>query len=247
MRREALAAIIVGVAALGLVVFSIAKNNALTVDERSADSLIAIDPREDVGTGLGGAAQRDPEPAPPRATGFGRVSIPSGTGVPVRVETRISSEHASVGDSWSGYVTDDVYARGRLVVPSGSRVSGTVAAARPAERGHRAMIQLALSRLHIGGQSYRVRGGSEAVIAGSTRARNLGGIAAGTAAGALIGKAVSGSGKGAVIGGVVGGAASGAAVAKSKGYQAVIREGASMTFTLRSPVSVSRRAIELAS
>jgi hypothetical protein len=244
----------VGVAALGLVLFSVAKDRSTTPEERSADSLIAlVDPREDAGADLdrGPAEDRSgyvpAQRSRPRASGFSGVTVPSGTGIPVRVGTHLSSEHAAVGDSWTGYVTDDVYANGRLVVPSGSQVRGTVVAARPAERGSRASIQLAMSRLEIGGHSYRVRGGSEPVVAGSPRARNVGGIAAGTAAGALIGKAVSGSGKGAVIGGVVGGAATGAAVAKSKGYQAVIREGAMMTFTLRTSVTVSRRAIDLAS
>lgn len=148
-----------------------------------------------------------------------------------------------MGDTWSGVVTDGVYADGRLVIPAGSTVSGTVVAVRPAERGDRAMLQLGISRVHVGGRSYRARGGSEPVIAGSPRARNLGAIAGGAAAGALLGKAVSGSNKGAAIGGVVGGTVAGAAVAKSKGWQVVLKGGTEMTFTLRQSVSVSKAAV----
>jgi hypothetical protein len=105
------------------------------------------------------------------------------------------------------------------------------------------MLQLALSRLTIGDRSYRVRGASEPVIAGSPRARNLGAIAGGAAAGALIGRTVSGSGKGTLVGGLLGGAVASGVVAKSKGWQVVLKAGTPLTFTLRQSLAVSKRAV----
>ena len=65
---------------------------------------------------------------------------------------------------------------------------------------------------------------------GSTRTRNLGAIAGSAGAGALIGRAIGGSGKGALIGALVGGAAATGAVAKSKGFQATVKEGVELVF-----------------
>lgn len=244
-----MAAVIVGVGAVGLAIFSISRESSQRQTETTADSLVAINPLEP-GTGNLTPSQdyqapgRDRAPAR-RATSysFGTVTIPAGSSVPVRISTSISSETADVGQSWSGVVTDDVYANDRVVVPAGTHVTGTVAAARAAERGSRAMLQLSLSRLQIGDRSYRVRGTSEPVIAGSPRARNLGAIAGGTAAGALVGRTVSGSGKGTLIGGLVGGAVATGVVAKSKGWQVVLKAGTPLSFTLRQSVAVSKRAL----
>jgi hypothetical protein len=73
------------------------------------------------------------------------------------------------------------------------------------------------------------------VIAGSTRARNLGAIVGGAAAGALIGKATSDN---ATKGAVIGGALATGAVAASKGYQVVLSNGTVMTFVVSEDVAV---------
>ena len=80
-----------------------------------------------------------------------------------------------------------------------------------------------------------LRANANPVIAGSTRARNLGAIAGGAAAGALIGKATGDKpGTGAIIGGAV---ATGA-VAASKGYQVVLSNGTVMHFVVSEDVAV---------
>ena len=175
-----------------------------------------------------------PAPSAPRN------SIPSGTSVPVTLGSSISSETANVGDGWTGTVEHAVVVDGRSVIPAGSVVHGTVTSLRPARKGDRAMIALGLSSLEIDGHRYTVHGSTEPIVAGSTRARNLGGIAAGTAAGALIGRAVGGSGKGAIVGGIIGGAAATGAVAKSKGYQVNLKSGASLRFVTNEPVAVRK-------
>jgi hypothetical protein len=83
-----------------------------------------------------------------------------------------------------------------------------------------------------------VHGGTESIIAGSPRARNLGAIAGSAAGGALIGKAVSGSNKGALIGAVVGGGVATGVVAASDGYQVLLKPGTEITFTTSEAVAV---------
>ena len=217
----------------------VTKQEAMT----TSDSLVAANPQE-YGPGMApgqvatpssrsrstarASSPRRSSPSPSRTSSS---LVASGPPVAVSVNTTISSKTAGVGSSWTGTVESDVYRNGRVVIPAGSTVHGTVLAAQPAERGERAMLRLGLTSVNVDGRSYRLRAGSEAIIAGSTRARNLGAIAAGTAGGAIIGKAVGGSGKSTVIGGLIGAAATGGAVAASKGYQVVVKPGTEITFT----------------
>jgi len=162
-----------------------------------------------------------------------QLTIPSGTSIEVAVKTTLSSEGASVGDRWNGTVIT-----GRDGIPAGSVVEGSVTAVKAAHRGDRAMLELGLTSITVGGHSTPVEGGAEAIIAGSTRARNLGAIAGSAAAGALVGKAVSGTGTGAAVGAVAGAGVATGVVAKSEGYQVVLKSGTPLVFTTSKAMAV---------
>lgn len=166
------------------------------------------------------------------------LTLPSGTSIDVTLNTSLTSKTAGVGDSWTGSIRNTSVVDGRNVIPAGSSVSGTVTSVKAAKRGDRAMLDLGLTSVMVGDRSYQVRGSMESIIAGSTRARNLGAIGAATAAGAIIGHAVSGSGKGTIIGAVVGGGAATGVVAASDGYQVVLKPGTALTFTTNEAVAV---------
>ena len=166
------------------------------------------------------------------------LTVPAGTSIDVTLDTRITSETAGVGDAWTGSTRTASIVDGREVIPAGSTVVGTVAAVTPAKKGDRAMLDLVMASVNVDGRSYHLRGSTEAVIAGSTRARNLGAIAGGTAAGAVVGQAVGGSTKSTVIGAVIGGGAATGVVSQTKGYQVVLKQGTPLTFTTGAPVAV---------
>jgi hypothetical protein len=166
------------------------------------------------------------------------LTLPAGTSIDVTLDTRITSETASMGDSWTGSTRTASVVDGRNIVPAGSSVVGTVSGVTPAHKGDRAMLDLALASISVDGHTYKVHGSTEAVIAGSTRARNLGAIAGATAVGALVGHAVGGSTKGTIIGAVVGGGAATGVVSQTKGYQVVLKEGTPLTFTTGASVAV---------
>ena len=173
-----------------------------------------------------------------RASNYGSESnyltLPSGTSIDVSLGTALTSETAVVGSSWSGTVLN-----GRDGVPAGSSVAGTVTSVKAAQKGDRAMLlDLGLTSVSVGGHRYAVHGSTEAIIAGSTRARNLGAIAGSAAGGALVGKAVSGSNRGTLIGAVVGAGVATGIVAASDGYQVVLKPGTSLTFTTNEAVAV---------
>ena len=250
-----LRAILASLAILILALGGCAKTKQEAVTTTS-DSLVAANPQEQApGTPTPQTTYEQPapqatapapaprthprtHPAPSPAPAVRGTTVPSGTSVAVTINTRVSSETAKAGDTWTGVVKDDVMIDGRTVIPAGSTVTGTVTAATPASHEAKASLDFAMSSVNVEGHSYHVSGGTEAIVAGSVRARNLGAIAGSAAAGAIIGKAVSGSGKGALIGGLLGGAAATGAVAKSKGYQVVIKEGTNITFTTNESVSI---------
>jgi hypothetical protein len=166
------------------------------------------------------------------------LNLPAGSAIDVTLATPLTSETAAVGNVWSGQTTNALMVDGRNIIPQGSPISGTVTSVTPARKGDRAMLDLGLSSVTVDGRNYVVHGGMESVIAGSTRARNLGAIGAATAAGAVIGHAIGGSGKGTLIGAVVGGGAATGVVAETKGYQVVLKQGTSLTFTTTQSVAV---------
>jgi hypothetical protein len=168
-----------------------------------------------------------PRPAPVNPG----VTVPEGTGIKVSVDAQISSETAMPGDTWTGTVKEPVIIGTAAPIPAGSVVHGVVTGSLAAEKGNRAMLVLAVKSITVGSTEHAVPAGTDSIIAGSPRARNLGAIAGGAAAGALIGKAVGGN-KGALIGGLLGGGAATGAVAKTKGYQVVLKPGTEMTFTV---------------
>lgn len=166
-----------------------------------------------------------PTPAPaPSAT------VAAGTGLRITMNTALSSETATMGQSWSGSIAEAVVVGSMAPFPAGSVVHGVVDGVKPAVKGDRAVLVLRVTSIEANGKTHSISATSDSIVAGSTRARNVGAVAGGAAAGALIGRAVGGSGKGALIGGILGGAAATGAVANTKGYQATVKEGAEMVF-----------------
>lgn len=228
-------------------------NKAQQASTTSSDSLVSSNPTEQAsGNITPQTAYQEPpkQQAPPPAERPARTPKPTqhvtarppapheapailmaaGTGLGIDVTSQITSETAQAGDTWTGTVKENVIVGDRVVIPAGSAVTGTVRGATPAKKGERAMLLLGVTSVNVNGKDYAVHASTDSIIAGSTRARNLGAIAGGAAAGALIGKAVGGSGKGGLIGGLIGGAVATGAVASTKGYQVVVKPGTMITF-----------------
>jgi hypothetical protein len=164
--------------------------------------------------------------------GGGGPAIPAGTTFDVVLSTQVSSETAKPGDAWSGTLASAVVVDGEVLAPAGAAVQGEVSEAVEAKRGDRAKLDLRVTSIEVSGKTRKVNAGTEPVIAGSPRARNLGAIAGGAAAGAIIGKAVGGDAEDAAAGAIIGGTAAGVGVAASKGYQVVLKSGTRLGFTV---------------
>lgn len=240
-----------------------AKKQETAQQETTVDSLLASNPSEQTTGNLtpqeqyqqpAPQEQTPPAPAPvthtpkkktpPAASSYTAnnstpksqgVTVPAGTSFKVAVSTGITSATAMPGDSWTGSVKDPVIVGDRVVIPAGAMVHGVVSGAKAAEKGSRAVLVLSVRSVEVDGKTHSLSANADSMIAGSTRARNVGAVAGGAGAGALIGKAIGG-GKGALIGGLIGAGAATGAVAASKGYQVEVKEGAEVTFNVNEAV-----------
>ena len=66
------------------------------------------------------------QPEAPRPAQFEEVILPSASVIGLQLETTVSSERARVEDRVEARVSRDVMAAGRLAIPAGARVIGTV-------------------------------------------------------------------------------------------------------------------------
>lgn len=181
----------------------------------------------------------EPRVEAPAAPRFEEITVPAASVIGLEVETPITSEKARVEDRVEARVTRDVYADGKLAIPSGSRVIGSVTVveqggkvkerARLGVRFHTLVladgrqVDLRTDPIYRDGQS----------PAGES-SKKIGGAAVG---GAVLG-AIMGGGKGAIIGGAAGAAGGTAAVMAGGRNAATIASGTVLTARLSSPVTI---------
>jgi hypothetical protein len=174
-----------------------------------------------------------------RGRSSGTFSLPEGTELSVRLEQPLSSRTARVEDRFEATVARPVYVDGRIVVPDGSRVQGTVTVVERAQRPARGgRLNLSFDRLLLEDGttvdlSARIVQVKEDIGSGGTVKQG----AIGAAIGGILGKVLGGT-KGAIMGVLLGGA--GGAITSS-GDDVELPEGTVFTLQLERPTSVPRR------
>lgn len=190
-------------------------------------------------------AQRKKRTSPPRYT------VPVNTTLRVRMNEKLSSKNAIVGNHFTTTVVDPLYVRGVEVVPASSVVTGRVTMVRRAARKSKAgAIGVAFISIKTPqGRSYSINGSltdldgnvnadNESGVTGrSAKKRNVVFIGGGAAGGALIG-AIAGGGSGAVIGAGVGAGLGIAGSYLSKGKEAEVKSGTEIGVILNHSVSM---------
>jgi hypothetical protein len=179
---------------------------------------------------------RAPEPPQPE---FEELVIPASAVIGLQVDTLLSSERARVEDRVEARVTRDVLAAGRVAIPAGSRVHGSVTAV---ERGGKVKEKARLGvRFHtlVLANGVEVPLRTEAIFRdgeppSGDSARKIGGA---TIGGAILG-AILGGGKGAAVGGAAGAAGGTAAVMAGDRNAATLPAGTILTVRLLAPLSI---------
>ena len=180
----------------------------------------------------------DPPPAPPTPR-FEEVVLPTSSVMGLQVDTPLSSERSRIEDRVEARVTRDVVAEGRVAIPAGSRVIGSVTLVerggkvkQPARLGVRFHTLVLADGREIPLQTEPVYREGESPAGES--ARKIGGAAIG---GAILG-AIIGGGKGAVIGGATGAAGGSAVVMAGDRNAATLAPGTVVTVRLSAPATI---------
>ena len=185
--------------------------------------------------------ERPRPPAPPAPT---TATLPAGTHFDMAAGDTITSRTAKAGDAFSARVVEDVKnAAGKVVIPAGSVVSGTITTVKPAPNPNTpGTLQLAVSSVTIRGTNYPLEANIDSLeTVHKGRGITTGDAAkvgAGAAAGAIVGRVIGGNKRGTIIGGIVGGAVGAGVAQTSKDSDIVLPAGAHIIVTVTKPLTV---------
>jgi len=200
---------------------------------------------------------RRAEPPRPRPPALVSVRVAEGTKIAFALDEALSTKTHRAGDSFSGVVSQPVQIGGRVIIPEGSVVRGTVARSKRAGRIRgRAEMDLRLEQLELpDGQvfdlvatlteldeSEKETVGEEGEIVGQgSKKRDAATIGGGAGIGAAIGAIAGGGGKGAATGAGVGAAAGTAAVLLTRGRDIKLERGSQLALQLDRAITVKVR------
>lgn len=167
-----------------------------------------------------------------------RMTLPTNTKIPIRLEHAISSEKNSPGDTFTGWLDGPLMVDGKVVAPSHSMIVGQLRQVQESGRVQGvASLTMVLQRLVVDGQEYDLETLPLTRVARQTRKKDAAIIGGSAAAGAVIG-AIAGGGKGAAIGAGVGGGSGTGYVLATKGEPVAYGPEARFTFYLSQPLEL---------
>jgi hypothetical protein len=185
-----------------------------------------------------------PKPKPSTPTQPATRTAPAGSFMDVAVSDTLSSRFTKAGDEFTGSVVADVKdGSGRVVIPAGSEVHGSVVDVKPAPNPTTpGTLTLKLTSVTVGGSDYPIEARIDSIevvrqgrgITGGDAAK----VGAGAAAGAILGRVIGKNTKGAIIGGIVGAAAGAGVAAQTKDADIVLPKGAHINATITQAVTV---------
>jgi hypothetical protein len=189
-----------------------------------------------VATG-GAAAGTASTPASPIEPAYREVTLPSGTVLPIDLETAVGSDTSRVEQPVSGRLRRAVSLAGAEVLPVGTVVSGHVTAAqRPGKVKGRGMIAMRFTRMDTPGAGQTaISTATISRLAPATKKDDAVKIGAPAAAGAVIGGILGGKG-GAGKGAIIGGGAGTGYVLSTRGKNVRLAKGADLSVKLTAPL-----------
>jgi len=152
----------------------------------------------------------------------GRLQIPAGTEVDVRLQTGLTSDTAQVEDRVEATTLIDLYDGNQLLVPAGSLLTGWVTSVDRASRTDRkGSLTVEFNRIRVNNRTYDTKAYVTQALESEGIKGEAGRIGAGSAVGAIIGGILGGV-KGAVAGILIGG---GGVIAATEGKDVHLPEG----------------------
>jgi hypothetical protein len=168
------------------------------------------------------------------------ITVPSGKVLTVQLADEVGSKVSQPGQSFGGSLARAVEVNGKVAVPAGAKVEGTVLDAKPL--GHfagGALLQLKLNSITVSGEQLPVQTATftQTIKGKGKRTGVLAGGGAGL--GALIG-GLAGGGKGAAIGAVAGAGAGTAGAAYTGNKEIVLPAETAVSFTLSASLKIKK-------
>lgn len=185
--------------------------------------------------------------AEPREGG-GTLTVAEGTSVTVTLLDSLSTEHNEPGDAFTVVTSQPLQAGGRLAVPAGTEIRGTVTAVQHSERaGRPAVLKVDFDELRMDGQAFPIQASvvdaNPETRGRTSTAEGAAQVGATTAAGAILGRIIGGGERGTLVGAAVGAAAGTAIVLGTQDTDAVLAEGSAMTIRLDEPLEIPAEAV----
>jgi len=166
------------------------------------------------------------------------VTVPQGTLLQVSLNQTLASDKNNSGDGFHATLAKEILVDGKIILPKGAHVIGTVTQARASGRLKTpASLVLTLNSIEVDGQNYDLSTSSVARQGESHKKRDVIAIGGGAGAGALIG-ALAGGGKGAAIGGGIGAGAGTAGAAATGKKDITIGAETILSFRLKQAIEV---------
>src|SRR5262245_8489241 len=210
---------------------AVTRTDRMRLNDRVDRFLVRMNGRASSSTGVYDRTNRDDRYG--TTQGRGRLEIPSGSEVDVRLLTALTSDTAQVEDRVEATTLIDLYRGNDLLVPAGSMLSGWVTSVDRASRTDRkGSLTVEFNRLRVNGRAYDVRAYVTQALESEGIKGEVGRIGAGSAVGAIIGGIIGGV-KGAIAGILIGG---GGVIAATEGKDVHLPEGTVLRVRFDTPV-----------
>jgi len=179
-----------------------------------------------------------PTPAKP-TTG----TIAAGTTLSFAANTKVCSNTVKVGDKFTAPLSQAVSGSNGAEIPAGALGTFEVIESKTAKNSNDSTsLKVRLLAVTIDGESYPVEStlqtASTERVRSATKGTDAKKVAGGAVIGAIAGQIIGKSTKGTVVGAAAGAAAGTAAAAATADYDTCLNNGAAITVTLNSPVTV---------
>ena len=183
-------------------------------------------------------------PGTAAASGGGSVgTIPSGTDLALRSNSRVCTNTYTVGQTFTATVANSVEGSNGASIPSGATVTLEVTQLKRSENANdKIIMEFAVRSVAFGGRTYPVTG--TVADANVERVRNqpknkdAQKVATGAAIGAIAGQILGKNTKSTVIGAAAGAAAGAGAAAATANYEGCVPDGGSIAVNLTAPLQV---------
>jgi hypothetical protein len=150
----------------------------------------------------------------------------------------LSSKTAQDGQTFTGTLANGIAVNGKVVIPAGSGVTGTVSDAKSAGRFKgEAIIAIRLTSINVKGAPHNVGTDEYCVTQKGKGKRTAVMVGGGAGGGALIG-GIAGGGKGALIGGLVGAGAGTAGAAFTGNKELTIPAESAVSFKTTTAITI---------